>query len=108
MALRINVMDSKLVCLGVRVAGTSDDDFRRPQGELLCGKCSQRHRSMIWAVFRDSGPTWVALSIRGRILQGPKKDHRLPGDPSIQIIPTLGPKVHDYHLHWATWIPRVR
>ena len=26
-------------------------------------------------------------------------------DPSIQIIPTLGPKGCDYYLHWATWIP---
>ena len=29
-------------------------------------------------------------------------------DPSIQIIPTLGPKVCKYYLHWANWIPRVR
>ena len=28
-------------------------------------------------------------------------------DPSIQIIPTLGPKVCKYYLHWAIWIPRV-
>ena len=28
-------------------------------------------------------------------------------DPSIQIIPTLGPKVCKYYLHWAFWIPRV-
>ena len=27
-------------------------------------------------------------------------------DPSIQIIPTLGPKVCKYYLHWAIWIPR--
>ena len=31
-----------------------------------------------------------------------------PRDPSIQIIPTLGPKVCKYYLHWAIWIPRVR
>ena len=30
-----------------------------------------------------------------------------PRDPSIQIIPTLGPKVCRYYLQWATWIPRV-
>ena len=30
-----------------------------------------------------------------------------PRDPSIQIIPTLGPKVCKYYLHWAIWIPRV-
>ena len=30
-----------------------------------------------------------------------------PGDPSIQIIPTLGPTVCKYYLHWAIWIPRV-
>ena len=27
--------------------------------------------------------------------------------PSIQIIPTLAPKVCKYYLHWAVWIPRV-
>ena len=26
-------------------------------------------------------------------------------DPSIQIIPTLGPKVCIYCLHWAIWTP---
>ena len=31
-----------------------------------------------------------------------------PRDPSIQIIPTLGPKVCKYCLHWAIWIPRDR
>ena len=30
-----------------------------------------------------------------------------PTDPCIQIIPTLGPKVCKYYLHWAIWIPRV-
>ena len=30
-----------------------------------------------------------------------------PRDPSIQIIPTLGPKVCEYYLHLAIWIPRV-
>ena len=30
-----------------------------------------------------------------------------PGDPSIQIIPTLGPKVYKYYLHWVIWAPRV-
>ena len=29
-----------------------------------------------------------------------------PGDPSLQIIATLGPKVSKYYLHWAIWIPR--
>ena len=29
-----------------------------------------------------------------------------PTDPCIQIIPTLGPKVCKYYLHWAIWIPR--
>ena len=29
----------------------------------------------------------------------------IPRDPSIQIIPTLGPKVCKYYLHWAIWIP---
>ena len=28
-------------------------------------------------------------------------------DPSIQIIPTLGPKVCKYYPHWAIWIPRA-
>ena len=28
-------------------------------------------------------------------------------DPSIQILPTLCPKVCKYYLHWAIWIPRV-
>ena len=27
-------------------------------------------------------------------------------DPSIQIIPILGPKVCRSYLHWAIWIPR--
>ena len=27
---------------------------------------------------------------------------------SIQMIPTLGPKLCKHYLHWATWIPRVR
>ena len=31
----------------------------------------------------------------------------VPRDPSIQIIPTLGPKACKYYLHWAIWIPRV-
>ena len=29
-----------------------------------------------------------------------------PRDPSIQIIPKLGPKVSKYSLHWATSISR--
>ena len=28
------------------------------------------------------------------------------GDPGIQLIPTLGPKVCKYYLHWAIWIPK--
>ena len=28
-------------------------------------------------------------------------------DPSIHIMPALGPKVWKYYLHWAIWIPRV-
>ena len=28
-------------------------------------------------------------------------------DPSIQIIPTCGPKVCKYYLHWAIWIRRA-
>ena len=31
----------------------------------------------------------------------------IPRDPCIQIIPTLGPKVCEYYLHWAIWIPGV-
>ena len=27
-------------------------------------------------------------------------------DPSIQMIPTWGPKVCKYCLHWAIWVPR--
>ena len=30
-----------------------------------------------------------------------------PGDPIMQIIPTVGPKVCKYYQHWAVWIPRV-
>ena len=30
-----------------------------------------------------------------------------PRDLSTQIIPTLGPKVYRYYLHWAIWIPKV-
>ena len=28
-----------------------------------------------------------------------------PRDPGTQIIPTLGPKVCKYYLHWAIWVP---
>ena len=31
----------------------------------------------------------------------------LPGDPSLQVISTLGPKEYAYYLLWAIWIPRV-
>ena len=34
------------------------------------------------------------------------KSSRNPGDPSIQITPTLGHKACKYDLHWAIWIPR--
>ena len=27
-----------------------------------------------------------------------------PRDPSVQIIPTLDPKVYKHYLHWAIWI----
>ena len=37
--------------------------------------------------------------MEARVIQG------LCIDPSIQIIPTLGPKVSDYYLHWPIWIP---
>ena len=30
----------------------------------------------------------------------------LYGDPSIQLIPTLGPKVYRYDLHRAIWNPK--
>ena len=30
-----------------------------------------------------------------------------PKAPSIQLIPTLGPKVYKYDLFWAIWSPRV-
>ena len=30
-----------------------------------------------------------------------------PEDPSIQIIPRLGPKVYKHYLHWSIWILRV-
>ena len=30
-----------------------------------------------------------------------------PGDPSMQIIPTLDPKVCKCYLHWVIWILRV-
>ena len=29
-----------------------------------------------------------------------------PSDPSMQIMPTVGPEVCKYYLHWAIWIPR--
>ena len=32
--------------------------------------------------------------------------YTIPGDPSVQIIPILGPKVYKYYLLWAIWIPR--
>ena len=33
--------------------------------------------------------------------------HTNPRVPSLQIIPTLGPKVCKCYLRWAIWIPRV-
>ena len=30
----------------------------------------------------------------------------IPRDPSIQTLPTLGPNVYNYYLHWAMWILR--
>ena len=49
----------------------------------------------------------VAMTSRlQRIGMASQKMH-YPRDPSIQIIPTLGPKVCKYHLHWAIWIPRA-
>ena len=41
------------------------------------------------------------------VLGRPLGSLTIPRDPSIQIIPTLGPKVCKYYLHWAIWIPRV-
>ena len=32
--------------------------------------------------------------------------YTIPRDPCTQILPTLGPKVCKYYLHWAIWIPR--
>ena len=32
----------------------------------------------------------------------------LPGDPNMQIVPTLGPKVSRYYLHSAIRIPRLK
>ena len=26
------------------------------------------------------------------------------GEPSAQVIPTLGPNISEYYLHWAIWI----
>ena len=46
---------------------------------------------------RDS----VALGSSVRLRENPR-------NPSIQILPTLGPKVCKYYLHWAIWIPRER
>ena len=40
-------------------------------------------------------------------LKAPLKMRAFSRDPSIQIIPTLGPKVCKYYLHWAIRIPRV-
>ena len=30
---------------------------------------------------------------------------RSPRDPSLQILPTSGPEVCEYHPHWAMWTP---
>ena len=38
------------------------------------------------------------------IWKGPNQ--QVPSHPTIQIIPTLGPNVCKYYLHWAIWIPR--
>ena len=40
-------------------------------------------------------------------LKAPLKIRAFSGDPSMQIIPTLGPKVCKSYLHWAIRIPRV-
>ena len=48
---------------------------------------------------REHLRTTAAAARNGRYRPNPK-------DPSIQILPTLGPKLCKYYLHWATWIPR--
>ena len=33
------------------------------------------------------------------------ENFRIPRDPTIQVMPTLGPNVCKCYLHWAIWIP---
>ena len=49
-------------------------------------------------------PAW--LNANGVTPRSQAQGLRNPRDPSIQIIPTLGPKVCKYYLHWAIWIFR--
>ena len=54
----------------------------------------------------SSPRAYVSISIAIQPYMWGHQKHN-PRDPSIQIIPTLGPKVCKYYLHWAIWIPRV-
>ena len=63
-----------------------------------------------WAIStpRDSKGVWPFVRL-GPASARDLKDSRIPLGiqvlPSIQIVPTLDPKVCKYYLHWAIWIP---
>ena len=77
--------------------------FKRIEVWALCGasfggKCAQLHQL-------SEHPTPLSLSCLF-LLTALSISLLSPRDPCIQIIPTLGPKVCKYYLHWAIWIPR--
>ena len=53
----------------------------------------QTHKPICWYSYRTNSK--------------PRGLQNLPGNPCLQIVPTLSPKVKQYDLHWAIWIPRV-
>ena len=60
-------------------------------------------RPGVWAVDRSAFVPGSKLHLQDMSGSG----LGFPRDPCTQIIPTLGPKVCKYYLHWAIWIPRV-
>ena len=55
----------------------------------------------LWT-FKPAKPTYAKYWAPSTLKR--KLNHSL--GPCTQIIPTLGPKVCKYYLHWAIWIPR--
>ena len=68
------------------------------------GLYQRPHHPMPWAQATETNQCYVHSG--GPLHKDLKlKPNPYPKDPSIQIIPTLGPNVCRYYLHWAIWIP---